>query len=163
MRTDAPRRDPRRTAIGAALGLLAVLAVAGATAAGDRDRMAPPPNAAWKTECGACHLPYPPRLLPARSWRTIMSGLDRHFGTDASLDPAQAAEIASFLERHAGRERGGAAPLRITETPWFRREHREVPVAVWARPSVGSPANCAACHRTAEQGDYDDDTVTIPR
>ena len=25
--------------------------------------------AAWKKECGACHLPYPPQLLPARSWR----------------------------------------------------------------------------------------------
>lgn len=23
-------------------------------------------NAKWKTECGACHLAYPPQLLPAR-------------------------------------------------------------------------------------------------
>jgi hypothetical protein len=92
-----------------------------------------------------------------------MNGLDRHFGTDASLDPGVAAEVASFLERHAGRDRGGPATTRITETPWFRREHREVPAAVWSRPEVKSPANCAACHPAAERGDYDDDRVRVPR
>ena len=48
-------------------------------------------NEKWKTECGSCHLAYPPELLPASSWRRIMAGLDRHFGADASLDAASAA------------------------------------------------------------------------
>jgi hypothetical protein len=32
----------------------------------------------YKQECAACHLAYPPGLLPARSWSRIMSGLDKH-------------------------------------------------------------------------------------
>jgi hypothetical protein len=92
-----------------------------------------------------------------------MQGLDRHFGVDASLEPGIAAEIAAFLEREAGRDRGGAAELRITETPWFARKHRKIPAAVWAAPTVKSAANCQACHPAADVGQYDDDTVRVPR
>jgi hypothetical protein len=74
-----------------------------------------------------------------------------------------AAGIAAFLERHAGRDRGATASLRITDTPWFQRKHRKIADAVWTRPAVKSPANCSACHAGAERGDYDDDTVRIPR
>ena len=38
-----------------------------------------------------------------------------------------------------------------------------VPRATWARKSVGSAANCAACHRQAEKGVFDEDTVRIPK
>jgi hypothetical protein len=142
--------------------MLAVVTVEPAPAGAD-ERLLVPPNGTWKTECGACHVPYPPPLLPARSWRTIMGGLDRHFGTDASLDPKAAAEIASFLARHGGRDRGGAAATRITETPWFRREHRKVGTGIWQRADVKSPANCTACHAGAEHGNFDEDTVRVPR
>jgi nitrate/TMAO reductase-like tetraheme cytochrome c subunit len=54
-------------------------------------------------------------------------------------------------------------PLRITETRWFVKKHDEVPRATWSRKSVGSAANCAACHRQAEQGVFDDDSVRIPK
>ena len=123
-------------------------------------------NAKWKAECGACHIAYPPQLLPAASWRRIMSGLDKHFGTDASLDPRPAAEISAFLERNAAsgkRARATADSLRITETAWFRHEHDEVPAAAWKRPAIKSPANCAACHTAAEQGDYRKRNIRIPR
>jgi hypothetical protein len=147
--------------LGAALaGALLAAPARPAAAAGIRPA---PPNAAWRTECGACHVPYPPALLPARSWRELMAGLDRHFGTDASLDAAAAAEITAFLERNAGRDRGGPAGVRITETPWFRREHRKVPAATWSGSAVKSAANCAACHPAAERGEFDDDTVRVPR
>ena len=56
-----------------------------------------------------------------------------------------------------------AAPLRITETRWFVRKHDEVSQATWSRKSIGSAANCAACHRQAEQGVFDEDTVRIPK
>jgi nitrate/TMAO reductase-like tetraheme cytochrome c subunit len=55
------------------------------------------------------------------------------------------------------------APLRITETRWFVKKHDEVPRTTWTRKSVGSAANCAACHRQAEKGLFDEDTVSIPK
>ena len=126
---------------------------------------------AWQQECASCHVAYPPSLLPKASWRQMMSGLDKHFGENASLDPATQADILKFLEANAAnsgskvlrRMAANEAPLRITETRWFKHEHDEVPRAIWARKSVGSAANCAACHRQAEQGNYNEDAIRIPK
>ena len=119
----------------------------------------------WKAECGGCHLAFPPELLPASSWRTMMSGLDRHFGTDASLDPATAARITAFLEQNASRKGKLASEktLRITETRWFVHEHDEVPARVWKSEKVKGASNCAACHVNAERGDYSEHSVRVPR
>lgn len=122
-------------------------------------------NPSWKAECGSCHIAYPPSLLPAESWRAMMAGLDKHFGVDASVDAKTAKEIGAFLEQNAGRSRGTSAKptLRITETRWFLREHDEVSAAVWKSPKVKTPANCAACHTGAEQGNFDEHSVRLPR
>jgi hypothetical protein len=149
--------------VAACASILAVLVVQPAASVRAGGRLAVPANATWKTECGACHLAYPPQLLPARSWQAIMGSLEKHFGTDASLDPRTAAQVTSFLEQNAGPDRGVAAATRITDTAWFRREHREVPGAAWAHADVKSPANCAACHRAAERGDYGERGVRLPR
>lgn len=119
----------------------------------------------WKAECGGCHLAFPPELLPASSWRTMMGGLDRHFGTDASLDPATAAKITAFLEKNASRKSKLASEktLRITETRWFVHEHDEVPVRVWKSEKVKGASNCVACHVNAERGDYSEHSVRVPR
>lgn len=119
-------------------------------------------NAKWQTECGACHVAYPPQLLDQASWRAVMSGLDKHFGSDASLDPASAREIGAFLDKHAG-TRSSAGLLRITETRWFKREHDEVSQRTWSNPKVKSPANCAACHTQAERGNFSERNIHIPR
>lgn len=133
-------------------------------------------NAAWQQECASCHLAYPPAFLPRASWRHLMRGLDHHFDENASLDPATQADILRFLEANAAdsgtsqidskimkRMSANEAPLRITETRWFAHKHDEVAESVWARKSVGSAANCAACHRQAEKGVFDEDTVKIPK
>lgn len=123
-------------------------------------------NAAWKAECSACHMAYPPGLLPASSWNTMMGSLDKHFGTDASLDDATMKEILPFLEANAAREpkKVSAEPtLRITETAWFKHEHDEISAITWKNPKIKSASNCAACHTQAEQGNFDEDTVRIPR
>lgn len=123
-------------------------------------------NAKWKTECGACHVAFPPRLLPAESWRAMMSGLDKHFGTDASLDAPTAREIGAFLEKQSGGGKHASAGkpiLRITDTSWFKREHDEVPARVWKNPQVKSPVNCAACHLQAELGNYSERNIRIPK
>jgi len=128
--------------------------------------LATPPNDRWKAECASCHIAYPPPLLPAQSWKRLMSQLDKHFGADASLDPAAAADIGAYLERYSGSARRtppASGSLRITETAWFIREHDEVPAGAWKRPAVKSAANCAACHATAEQGDFRERNIHVPR
>lgn len=123
-------------------------------------------NAKWKDECGGCHFAYPPRFLPAESWRAIMSGLDKHFGSNATMDEASANEISAFLEKNASTKKHEvlAKPLlRITETRWFKSEHKEVAARDWKNPKVKSPANCGACHTKADSGDFDEDNVKIPK
>ena len=119
----------------------------------------------WKAECGSCHVAYPPQLLPASSWRALMSGLNKHFGSDASLDPQTAARIAAFLEKNAGRDRSlSRTPvLRITETRWFVHEHDEVPDRAWKNPQVKSAANCTACHVDGDKGNFDEHSIRIPK
>ena len=123
------------------------------------------PNAAHQQECAACHVAYPPGLLPAASWERIMGGLDRHFGTDASLDATTAAEIKTWLVAHAARGgRIGEPPQdRISRSSWFVRQHDELPASTWKRASIGSPANCAACHAGAARGDFNEHQVRIPQ
>lgn len=123
-------------------------------------------NAQWQTECGACHVAFPPRLLSRESWQAVMSGLDKHFGSDASLDPDTTEQITLFLGRNAGRksqDASGKPLLRITETRWFKREHDEVSARTWNNPKVKSPANCAACHTKADSGNYSERNIRIPK
>lgn len=132
----------------------------------DDERMPAANNTLWQTECGSCHVAFPPRLLPAESWQAVMSGLDKHFGSDASLDAPSAREIGAFLDKNAGRNRhvkSGKSTMRITETRWFEREHDEVSSPVWKNPKVKSAANCAACHTKAESGSYRERDIRIPR
>lgn len=124
---------------------------------------------AYRDECAACHVAYPPALLPAASWQRLMSGLDRHFGVDASVDPGTAKVLGAWLAAHAGtyrkvqRETAPPPEDRITRSAWFLREHDEVPAATWKRPDVKSPSHCSACHRQADQGRYDEHDLRIPR
>jgi len=53
--------------------------------------------------------------------------------------------------------------MRITDIPYIRRKHHELDPALFNRESIGSLANCTACHITAEKGIYDDDDVKIPK
>lgn len=130
-------------------------------------------SATYKEECGSCHVPYPPQLLPADSWRSLMGGLDKHFGSNATLEWPVAKEITQFLVTNAGRSgqspsAGAKGPtLRITETAWFKREHRDghdgLSASVWQSAAVKSPANCVACHREAGEGNYSERGIHIPR
>jgi cytochrome c553 len=132
----------------------------------DEGRRAVPLLPAYQQECAACHLAFPPGALPAASWQRLMSKLPQHYGTDASLDPATVKALSGWLTAHAGTwKRASEAPPedRITRTAWFVRKHDEISAATWKRASIKSAANCMACHTRADQGDYDDDHVRIPR
>jgi mono/diheme cytochrome c family protein len=145
--------------------LLAVCAMsARADSAGSRAAQLP----LYQQECASCHLAFPPGLLPAASWQHLMGTLSRHFGTDASLDEASQRELSAWLKTNAGTyKRVSEAPAedRISKSVWFLRKHRagEVPADAWKRASVGSPSNCAACHRGAAAGNFSEHEVQIPR
>lgn len=158
----------RRRQTHRAFWLLAVMLGTGpAVLAGDDQRGASPALLPKYTqECGACHVPFPPRMLPADSWQRLMSNLPRHYGTDASLDAATMNQIATWLNANAGtgkRAREAPPEDRITRSAWFVREHDEVPAAVWKRAAVKGPVNCIACHAQADQGNFDEHRVRIPR
>ena len=135
-----------------------------AHADGDSDRDFLPDNPEWKEECGSCHITYPPKLLIAEDWQKLMEGLDKHFGANAALDnPKDSKGILDFLRRNAGfRKKYSAPSLRISDTPWFTHEHREISSNTWADPAVKSRSNCVACHINAEQGDWSERGIRVP-
>lgn len=169
------RRTPITRRVGAAIAALALagVAVLGVMPAARADegagvRMPAVPKVV-RQECSSCHVVYPPGLLPAASWQRLLSDLPHHFGTDASLDPAALAEASAWFAAHAGtakRVRRDATPPpedRITRAAWFRREHDEVPAATWRLPSVRTASNCAACHTRADEGDFRERFIRLPR
>jgi cytochrome c553 len=123
-------------------------------------------NATWAKECSTCHVAYPPGLLPAQSWRKLMTGLDKHFGSDASLTSKEIEDVSGFLVANASNRWASTnAPLRITEAQWFKSKHNagEIPPAIWKRASVKSASNCLACHAQADKGDFNERSIKIPQ
>lgn len=133
-------------------------------------------NALWREECGSCHLDFYPGLLPARSWQKLFAEQNQHFGDDLGLDTTTTQTLLAFaLENEAGKKRSEAAwkidrsvklgvtPLRITETPYWVKKHRDIKDADWRSPKVRSKANCAACHLDAEAGTFEDAAMRMPQ
>lgn len=124
----------------------------------------------YQDECSACHLAYPPKLLPAGSWKIIMTQLDNHYGENAEISQNLNDQISQYLNQKAGTVGRGflkrvqdSDPLRITQLPFFLRKHNEIPDRLVAgNPKVGSFSNCNVCHKGAAKGDFDEDTVNIP-
>jgi mono/diheme cytochrome c family protein len=150
------------------MALAALSATFAITAAADSKSPVVPLLPVYKQECSACHVAYPAGMLPAASWKRLMGGLNKHYGTDASLDEKSLAEISGWLDGHAGTyKRVSEMPPddRITKSAWFIRKHneREVSPAVWKRASVGSASNCIACHTNAAQGSFSEREIKIPK
>lgn len=119
-----------------------------------------------KNECASCHMVYPPAFLPKESWVRMMGSLDKHYGTDASIDPKDLKEVSQWLVQYAGTyKRVSEAPPndRMTESVWFIKKHRKISQATWQHAQVKSKSNCMACHTTADKGQYDDDFVKVPK
>ncbi len=132
-------------------------------------------NAQWRDECGSCHLAFHPSLLPSRSWVRIMAEQTQHFGADLAFDAPTSAALLTFMtENSADRHQTEpaskidrslkieAAPLRITETPYWVKKHKDIAAADWQLPQVKSKANCAACHLDAEAGTFEDAAMRLP-
>ena len=94
-----------------------------------------------------------------------MSGLAKHFGTDASLDSKTQTELTQWLVKNATTRQkySETAPEnRISKTAWFIREHDEVSPDVWKRAGIKSPANCGACHIDAANGVFSEKNIRVP-
>lgn len=145
--------------------VLLTLSLAMASHAGEHEGAGRTPwPKAYAQECAACHVAYPPQMLPAASWARLMGGLDKHFGTDASLDAKDVQQLGRWLQENADRHPATPAPPedRITRTARFGRKHRQIEPATWRLPSVRSAANCMACHTGADNGQYSEHALRMP-
>jgi hypothetical protein len=111
-------------------------------------------------QCGECHMVFPSRMLPSRSWAAILSTMQDHFGEDAAIPKRDLDLIRDFLTSHAAdspdatpRERHylgailpASTPLRITATPWWNQMHADFNFHGVKHSQVKSAANCLACH-----------------
>jgi hypothetical protein len=139
--------------------------------------VAPVSLPAWTDECSSCHYAYPPGLLPAASWQKLLSpaALGKHFGENIEMKDEVRRTLLAYATANAAdrslakRSRklvaslDGAAPERITETPYICRKHQGLPKQlVQDNPQVKALSQCDACHTEAKTGNLDDDTVLIP-
>ena len=131
--------------------------------------------ALWQEECGGCHTLHHPSLLPQRSWQTMLERQQDHFEEDLSLDRETIIQMQHFLTHFAAEQaRSEAAwkipqsipptdaPLRITETGYWKRKHASINSEIWHLPSVNGKLNCDACHLDAAEGYFQDHAVQIP-
>jgi len=176
---DAPQRDiPARVVLAMLLiGALGASLVAANAALSARPVPGLPVAQIEPTtaaECGACHMAYPPSLLPAASWHGLMAGLPDHFGEDASLAPETAARIEAWLVANAAEtvdtlparifaRIDPAAPFTVTAIPAWKRLHADLPEALFASKPVASRSNCAACHADAASGRFSPFAIAIPK
>ena len=127
-----------------------------------------PVNNTYRLRCYKCHFLYQPWLLPAGSWTRLMEGTDKHFGRDLGLDEKERVEIEKYLTSYAAdrvkfrnewtlrilKSLRGMVPERISEVPYIKKKHKDIPAEVLDLPYVKSISNCGACHRFAYRGDY---------
>ena len=180
------RKTPA-TAATTAIAFFALMSICGAATAESfwawavslehNKEVAPVTLKAWEDECSSCHYAYPPGLLPEASWKKLMTpaALEKHFGENVEMKDALRIQLLDYAVAKAAdhsmakRSRklmaslNGAAPERITETPYIKRKHQEIPKKmIQDNPKVKALSQCDTCHTEAKTGNLDDDTVLIP-
>ena len=145
-------------------------------AADDNERVTPVKNQQYKEECGSCHFPYQPSLLPSRSWQQLMTQLEDHFGENAELEANTQTTLTDYLVSHSAnssrdqlaikmmrRLAKNKIPLRITEMPYLKHEHDKIPKKmVTENTKVKSLSYCDKCHTQAESGSFLEKDIRIP-
>lgn len=161
----------RRMHLAACTGLAALALQGPASIAG----VLAPTNETYVKECGSCHMPFSPQLLPAASWRNVMAHLDEHFGDSAKVDPATQSAITGYLTANSADRaantasraimaslRAGEAPERITKVPYIASLHSAVLDPLWnGRPRPKTLTECGVCHTRAGEGNYSAKSFTV--
>lgn len=128
----------------------------------------------YSAECAACHMAYHPATRPAASWQVMMTGLQDHFGEDASLPQETAAQISTWLRRHAADTTDSkpatlwaglrdTTPVALPDTAQWKRLHDSVDADIFRRAPIYSRSNCVACHADAETGWFSPFQITLPK
>ncbi len=130
----------------------------------------------WQESCSECHMAYHPSLLPERSWQRILGEQHEHFGEDLFLTTATVDELLAYAKHNSAEQvsreaswrmlqslAADARPVRITETPSWKAQHREIVAATWEHPAVNGGFNCDACHRDAGEGGFMNGAMFLPR
>lgn len=134
------------------------------------------PHKNYVKECGSCHMAYQPEFLPKGSWKKMMRGLEDHFGVDATLAEEDEKMLSAYLQNNAAdskrvgkhyRKMAASAGtdgnlIRISDTRYFKKEHRRIPKKLIDQNEVKSIANCNACHQKAASGNYRERGIFIP-
>ena len=138
--------------------------------------VAPVNNQLYIKECGSCHFPYQPGLLPANAWNKMMANLDKHFGSDATLAPEDFQTLSKYLNDNSAEKNmqykrsnrivssipAGQIPDSISTTPYIIKKHNELKKSMITQPEVKGLFNCMACHTTADKGSYSEKDIKIP-
>jgi len=139
----------------------------------------------YYTECGACHKPYPPFMLPKSSWKRIRGGLSNHFGDEISPDMKKGENrislndqtvIFNYLYKNSADDstreisvkvmqslNGARGRKSITKIQYWKDAHASIPAHIFKSPKVKRKANCFACHKNFEKGMLEDIDILIPK
>lgn len=100
-----------------------------------------------------------------------MSDLENHFGDDASLEPEDEKIILDFLVQYSAEKSTKEASYKIlksienkdiiaiSQTSFWKNEHKNIPKEVFLDKDIKSKANCKACHSDVEKGLIEDDKI----
>jgi hypothetical protein len=134
-----------------------------------------PKDPTYLKECGSCHTAFSPQLLPAASWKLVMSRLDNHFGDSAKVDAATQDALTRYLvdnaADHANSDEShtimhslgpGEVPARITDIPFIAGVHAAALDPRWnGQPRPKRLTECETCHVRAPKGDYRIQAFTV--
>ena len=142
----------------------------------EKKGVAPVSDELYKKECGSCHFAYQPGLLPSNAWEKMMSNLQEHFDTDATLAKEDFDAIMEYLSQNSAEKameykrsnkivksiKRGDVPESISKTPYMIKKHRDIREDLITQDEVKGIFNCTACHTTAEKGIYSERDILIP-
>ena len=139
----------------------------------------------YEKECGSCHKPYPPFMLPTSSWERVKEGLKNHFGEkispnhkkeDNRISLNDQTVIFNYLKNNSAdkstREisvkvmkslNGARGRKSITKIKIWKDIHKNIPPHIFKSKKVKRKANCFACHKNFEKGMLEDIDIKIPR
>ena len=138
--------------------------------------VAPVNNQLYIKECGSCHFPYQPGLLPSNAWNKMMTNLENHFNSDASLNEADLQTLTKYLNDNSAEKNmqykrsnkivsslaKNQIPDSISTTPYMIKKHEDIRKDLITQNEVKGLFNCIACHKTADKGIYGERDINIP-